>query len=164
MRLAWAEKCSHYRIPYRGLTTKLAVGKRGGGSLIVFFFFQTAAGGAICFFSLQIVNTLIKNSSCDDRPSISKDSAHDQPAWCQARPTGTDDGLEDVRWIHGLGGESLPAASYALLSNLKQKNIYAIRNGSRFFVMCFVHTSGRLFFIMHLASARHISPAIVCTR
>ena len=34
-------------------------------------FFQTAAGGAICFFSLQIVNTLIKISSCDDRPSIS---------------------------------------------------------------------------------------------
>ena len=30
-----------------------------------------------------------------------------------------DGGLEDIRWIHGLGGEKLPA-SYALLPNLKR--------------------------------------------
>ena len=35
------------------------------------FFFPTAAGGAICFSWLQIVNTLIKIGSCDDRRSIS---------------------------------------------------------------------------------------------
>ena len=32
-----------------------------------------------------------------------------------------DDGLEDNRWIRGLGGERLPAAPYALLPNLKKK-------------------------------------------
>ena len=25
-----------------------------------------------------------------------------------------DDGVEDIRWIRGLGGETLPVASYAL--------------------------------------------------
>ena len=30
-----------------------------------------------------------------------------------------DDGLEDIRWIRGLGGEKLPAASYGLLPNMK---------------------------------------------
>ena len=29
------------------------------------------------------------------------------------------DGPEDIRWIRGLGGEKMPAASYALLPNLK---------------------------------------------
>ena len=37
----------------------------------ILFFPQTAANGATCFFWLQIVNTLIENSSCDDRRSIS---------------------------------------------------------------------------------------------
>ena len=31
-----------------------------------------------------------------------------------------DDGLEDIRWIRGLGGEKLPAASYGLLPYLKK--------------------------------------------
>ena len=37
----------------------------------VFFFPPMAAGGAICFSWLQIVNTVIETSSCDDRRSIS---------------------------------------------------------------------------------------------
>ena len=84
-------------------------GKKEKQGLIIFLVgFPTAAGGAICFFSLQFVNTLIvTTSSCDDRRSISTiDSAHDQPAWCRARPTSIDDGLENIRWVHGLGGES----------------------------------------------------------
>ena len=82
-------------------------------------------GSAICFFSLQIVNTLIKISSCDDRRSISDiDSAHGQPAFCRARSTSTDDGLEGIRLIHGLRSKRLPAASYGILPNLKKKSIF----------------------------------------
>ena len=51
-----------------------------------------------------------------------------------------DDGLEDIRWIRGLGGEMLPAAFYALLPNLKRP-IFAIGEGSRNFVACFLHSS-----------------------
>ena len=36
-----------------------------------------------------------------------------------------DDGLEDIRWIRGLAGERLPAASYALLPNLKKGILFA---------------------------------------
>jgi len=40
----------------------------------------------------------------------------------------------------------LPAASCGILSNLKKSLFFAIRDGSRNFVFCFVHTSGYLFF------------------
>ena len=56
-----------------------------------------------------------------------------------------DGSLEDVRWIRGLGGERLPAASYGLLPNLKKMSIFAIREGLRFFVVCFLHTSDQMF-------------------
>ena len=45
--------------------------KEKKSSIFPFFFPPTAAGGAICFFWLQIVNTLMETSSCDDRRSIS---------------------------------------------------------------------------------------------
>ena len=35
-----------------------------------------------------------------------------------------DDDPEDIKWIRGLGGERLPAASYTLLPNLKKKSYY----------------------------------------
>ena len=38
-----------------------------------------------------------------------------------------DDGLEDIRWFRGLGGERSPAASYALLRNLKKISIFCHR-------------------------------------
>ena len=47
-----------------------------------------------------------------------------------------DDGLEDIRWIRGLGGEKLPAASYALLSNLK-KAYFCHRRGLEIFCRLF---------------------------
>ena len=47
--------------------------------------------------------------------------------------------------IRGLGGERLPAASYALLPNLKKGLFFAVGGGSRIFVVCFLHTSGQLF-------------------
>ena len=50
-----------------------------------------------------------------------------------------DDGLEDIRWIRDLGGEKLPAASNALLPNLKKALFFAIGEGSRNFVACFLH-------------------------
>jgi len=55
-----------------------------------------------------------------------------------------DDGLEDIRWIRGLGGEKLPAASNALLSNLKKRLFFAIGEGSRIFVACFLHSSAQM--------------------
>ena len=55
-----------------------------------------------------------------------------------------DNGLEDVRWIRGLGGEKMPAASYALLPNLKKGLFFAIGEGSRLFVACFVHSSAQM--------------------
>ena len=48
-----------------------------------------------------------------------------------------DDGLEDIRWIRGLGGEKLPAASYAVLPNLKRVDFLpSKRDGD--FVACFL--------------------------
>ena len=56
-----------------------------------------------------------------------------------------DDGLEDIRWIRGLGGGKLPAASYALLpTNLKTGLFFAIGEGSRLFVACFLHSSAQM--------------------
>ena len=49
-------------------------GNKGGDKICFRLFpsvFRTAAGVAFVFFSLLIVNTPIKTSSCDDRPSIS---------------------------------------------------------------------------------------------
>ena len=55
-----------------------------------------------------------------------------------------DDGLEDIRWIRGLRGEMLPAASYALLPNLKKGVFFAIGEGSIIFFVCFLHTRGQM--------------------
>ena len=69
-----------------------------------------------------------------------------------------DDGLEDISWVRGLGGERLPAASYALLPNLKKGLFFAIREGSRIFVVCFLHTSGQTF--LHQTPGRRLLPCI----
>ena len=55
-----------------------------------------------------------------------------------------DDGLEDIRWIRGLGGDRLPAVSYALLPNLKKGLFFAIGEGSIIFVVCFLHSSTQM--------------------
>ena len=41
-------------------------------------------------------------------------------------------------------GEKLPAASYAPLPNLKKGLFFAIGEGSRFFVACFLHSSTQM--------------------
>ena len=60
-----------------------------------------------------------------------------QPASCRARPVNVDDGLEDIRWIRGLGGEKLPAASCALLQNLEKGSIFCHRRGIENFCRLF---------------------------
>ena len=55
-----------------------------------------------------------------------------------------DDGLEDIRWIRGLGGEKLPAASNVLLPNLKKGLFLAIGEGSRIFVAFYLHSSTQM--------------------
>ena len=55
-----------------------------------------------------------------------------------------DDGLEDIRWIRGLGCEKLPAASNTLVPNLKKGLFFAIGDGSRIFVGCFIHSSAQM--------------------
>ena len=70
-------------------------------------------------------------------------TAHGQPGSCRARPVNVDDGLEDIRWIRGLGGERLPAASYAFLPNLKKGLFLAIGEGSIIFVACLLHSSAQ---------------------
>ena len=123
-----------------------ALGKKGKKGLNFSSSFLTAAGGANYFYPVANCqhadkNHLMRRSTLD----LDIDSAHAQPAWGRPRPTSIDDGLEDIRRTHGLGGESLPAASYGILSNL-QKTIFAIRDGRRIFIICLVHTSGQLFF------------------
>ena len=73
------------------------------------------------------------------------ESTHDQPASCRARPVNVDDGIEDIGWIRGLGGEKLPAASYALLPNLKKDLFFAIGEGQRIFAACFLHSSAQMY-------------------
>ena len=55
-----------------------------------------------------------------------------------------DDGLEDIRRIRSLGGEKLPAASYALFPNLKKGVFFPIGEGSSIFVACFLHSSAQM--------------------
>ena len=98
--------------------------------------------------SWKIVDMLIKDSSRDDarRSTFDLDieSTHGKPATCRARPMNVNDGLEDIRWIRALGGERLPAASYALSLNLKKTVMFCHRRGIDTFwrLFCFLHTSG----------------------
>ena len=106
-----------------------------------------AARGAICVSRWKSSTRWQKTSSLTRRQTFDLDtkSTHSQPASCRARPMNVDDDLEDIRWIRGLGGERLPVASYALLPNLKKGIFFAIGEGSRNFVVCFLHTSGQMF-------------------
>ena len=93
----------------------------------------------------------VQNCQHADRKQLTRRWAFDldikainvQRGSCRARPVNIDDGLEYSRWIRGLGGEKLPAASYALLPKKpKKKGIFAI--GERFFAPCFLHSSAQM--------------------
>ena len=88
------------------------------------------------------------------------EATHGQPGSCRARPVNVDDSLEDIRGIRGLGGEKLPAASYALL-NLIKGLFFAIGEGSRIFVACFLHSSAQMCLYQTPAGARHLSPVVL---
>ena len=73
------------------------------------------------------------------------EATHGQPGSCRARPVKVEDGPEDIRWIRGVGGEKLPAASYALLPNLKRRTWnFLPSEGSRIFVACFLYSSAHM--------------------
>ena len=54
-----------------------------------------------------------------------------------------DDSLEDIRWIHGLGGESLLSTSYGILPNLKENYFLPFETDRDFFAVCSVNNSGQ---------------------
>ena len=89
------------------------------------------------------------------------EATHGQPGSCRARPVNVDDGLEDIRWIRGLGGEKLPAASYALLPNLKKDLFFAIGEGSTILSPVFYTAAPKCVCIRRLAGARHLSPVVL---
>ena len=91
-------------------------GKKKEKKMLDFFFliFPTAVGGTICIFlvpncQLADRNELVRRSTLD----FDIDSAHSQPLLYLAWPTNEHDGHQDIRSIHGTGGESLPLR-YAL--------------------------------------------------
>ena len=110
-----------------------------------------------------MVNTLIESNSCDDRRSISNiDAAHGQPARCPARPTNIDDGLEDIGWVHGLGVESLTAASYGILPIPEKKNYFLpFETDGEVLSSVLCTPVANCVFIIRLVSSRHMTPAMV---
>ena len=82
------------------------MGKTGEKRCFFNLLVHAAARSAICVFTLKIVNTLIKNNLTRRYIfHLDMGSTHGQPAPCLARPVNVDDGLEDIMWIRGLGGE-----------------------------------------------------------
>ena len=75
------------------------------------------------------------------------ESTHGQPASCRARPVNLNDDLQSSMWIHGVGGEGCPRCpTLFIYPNLKKCLFFAFGEGSRFFVVCFLYTSGQMFF------------------
>ena len=66
------------------------------------------------------------------------------------------DGLENIRWIRGLGGGKLPSASYALFPNLKKDQFFAIGEGPIIIVACFLHNSDQM--CLYLTPGRRPPP------
>ena len=73
-----------------------------------------------------------------------------------------DDGNQDIRWIRGLGGERLPAASYTLFSQTR-KIVYFLpsERGREYVSSVFDTTVDKCFSIRRLAGARHVLPAVL---
>ena len=96
------------------------MGKNGETSVLYFVLFTRLHAAQFVFSCWKLSTRWSETISRDDRPSI---STHGQPASCRARPRNVDEGLEDIRWIRGLEGERLPAASYALFQYLKKGDL-----------------------------------------
>ena len=73
------------------------------------------------------------------------EATHGQPGSCRARPVDVDGGLEDINWIRGLRGEKLPAASYALLPNLKKLYFWPSERDREFFRLFYTQQRPNVF-------------------
>ena len=90
----------------------------------------------VCFLPTRPLHTF----------DLDTEYTHGQRASCRARPVNIDGDLRNFMWIHVRGGERLLVMSYALCPNPPKCLFFAIGDGSRFFVICFLRTSGQLFF------------------
>ena len=72
-----------------------------------------------------------------------------------------DDGLEDIRWVSGLGGKRLPAASCAHLPNLKKCSYLPSERDLDLSSSVFWNLEPKCVCIIRLAGARHVSPAVL---
>ena len=141
------------------------MGKTGGKqkfvTLLIVLFVHAAVRGGTCAFTLKMVDTLIKSSSRDDKAfDLDIESTYGQPASCRARPVIADDGLADIRWIRGLGGENLPAASYALLPDLKKVYFFPSERDRELLSPVFCTAAPKRVCTKRLAGARHVSPSV----
>ena len=84
-------------------------------NLNIFFFFPICGEEESRFFAVCFLHTSRRYSF-----DLGIESTHGQPASCRARPVLIDDHLENNVLIHGVGGEGLPAVSYALCSNVQK--------------------------------------------
>ena len=103
-------------------------------------------------------NQLVQRSTL----ALDIDSTHGQPAWYLARPTNIDDGLQDIRCTHGLGGGSLPAVSYGILINLKKVFFcHSFETDGEVLSSVLRKPTAKRFFIMRLVSSRHMTSPMV---
>ena len=117
-----------------------AVGKTGNIMFVfLLLFVHAAARGGACAFTLRISNTLTKNSSRNDRPSI---STQNQP---MVNPIRVDQGQQmTASKISGgsvaQGVRSCPRRP-TRFSQPDKRSILAIEEGSTFFHACSLHSS-----------------------
>ena len=134
--------------------------KRGGGKSCFFYLICSRDGTRrnLCFHVGTCQHAASKTAHAPIDPR-SRDRITPRPIrfQCRARPMNVDDGLEDIRWIRGQGGERLPAASCALLPNVKKekKVFFAIGEGSIIVLVCFLHQSPK---VLYQAPAMYHQP------
>ena len=140
-------------------------GENGRNSCVLYFFCFTRlhayTGRNLCFHDENCQQADQKQLKWRHTLDPDIESNHGQLASCCARSMNVDDGLEHIRWIRGRGCERLPAASYALLPNLKS---FCHRGGIEDSSRLVLRTRGwKFFFARRLAGARHASPAVSWT-
>ena len=104
---------------------------------------------------------LSKTAHATIRLHLDIEATNGQPGSCRARPANVDDGLEDIRWMRGLGGEKLPAASYALFPNLKKSLFLPSERDRKMLSPVFYTAAPKCVCIRRLAGTRHLSPAVL---
>ena len=107
-------------------------------------FVHAAVRGEICVFTLKIVNTLFKNSSRDDRPSIStlKQPTANPVRVGQGRLKKTASKMSGGSVVYG--ARSCPRRPSLFTQTCKKAYIFAIGEESIIFVACFLHSSAQM--------------------